>query len=356
MTPEAPAAEIHEEIAAELEGGVGVEEHAEEEGTFPPFDPTFFASQLLWLAITFTALYLLMSRVIIPRIGGILEDRRDRIARDLDQAERLKQQSEEAVASYERALAEARSRAQKIAGRGARQGQGRSCRQAGRNRGRPSTASWPRAEARIGDDQGEGPCRCRRDRRPRPPRPWSSGCSAPKPQRRRASAAVAGVRTGSSTMLEDRYLLGLGRPHPVHRHRHLLRACRRWSSGSSTSAPRPSATSSTKPAGCARRPRRSSPSTSARHAKPSTRPRRSSSRPRREADRLRFGRRPRTDEYVARRTKIAEQKIVQAEAQALQEVRGAVRRRCDRRRRADPQGQGAGDLKPSGSLRAPSVK
>jgi F-type H+-transporting ATPase subunit b len=99
--------ELFEEVVLE-------EEHAEE-GTFPPFDSTFFASQLLWLVISFVVLYLLMSRLVLPRIGGILEDRRDRIARDLDQAERLKQQADDAIASYERALAEARAGAFTIA-------------------------------------------------------------------------------------------------------------------------------------------------------------------------------------------------------------------------------------------------
>lgn len=197
VTPEAPAAEIHEEIAAELEGGVGVEEHAEEEGTFPPFDPTFFASQLLWLAITFTALYLLMSRVIIPRIGGILEDRRDRIARDLDQAGRLKQQSEEAVASYDRALAEARSRAQKIAAEARDKAKVEA---AARQAETEATldGNLAAAEARIGAikekalaDVGE-----------------IAGQAAEavverllgsKPSGSELSAAVAGVRTGNST-------------------------------------------------------------------------------------------------------------------------------------------------------------
>ena len=107
---EAPPPPFEGEAVAE----VGVEELGEEQD-FPPFDPTYFASQLLWLAITFVTLYLLASRLILPRIGGILEDRRDRIARDLDQADRLKQQSSDAVASYDRALAEARARAFKIA-------------------------------------------------------------------------------------------------------------------------------------------------------------------------------------------------------------------------------------------------
>ena len=101
------------------EGGlleeVALEEEHAEEGTFPPFDSTFFASQLLWLVISFVVLYLLMSRLVLPRIGGILEDRRDRIARDLDQADRLKQQADDAIASYERALAEAKAGAFTIA-------------------------------------------------------------------------------------------------------------------------------------------------------------------------------------------------------------------------------------------------
>jgi F-type H+-transporting ATPase subunit b len=95
-----------EGVSAGIEAG---ELHAAEDEVFPPFDPTFFASQLLWLAITFTALYLVLARVVIPRLGGILEDRRDRIANDLDQAERLKEQSNEAIAAYERALAKARA-------------------------------------------------------------------------------------------------------------------------------------------------------------------------------------------------------------------------------------------------------
>ncbi len=71
---------------------------------FPPFDATTFASQLLWLAITFGVLYYLMARVAVPRIAGIIEDRRDRIASDLDMADRLKTDSEEALAAYEKAL------------------------------------------------------------------------------------------------------------------------------------------------------------------------------------------------------------------------------------------------------------
>lgn len=82
---------------------------------FPPFDPTHFPSQLLWLAITFGLFYLLMSKVVIPRIGGILETRHDRIAQDLDEASRLKAEADAAIASYEQDLASARAKGNAIA-------------------------------------------------------------------------------------------------------------------------------------------------------------------------------------------------------------------------------------------------
>jgi len=86
-----------------------------EHKSFPPFDSSTFPSQLLWLAITFALMYYLMAKVALPRIGGILEDRRDRIASDLDMAERLKQESEEAEETYQKALANARAKAFSIA-------------------------------------------------------------------------------------------------------------------------------------------------------------------------------------------------------------------------------------------------
>lgn len=75
-----------------------------------------FASQLIWLAITFVVLYLIMSRVVIPRIGGILEDREARIRGDLDKAEELKADADKAMAEYESRLAEARASAHGIIG------------------------------------------------------------------------------------------------------------------------------------------------------------------------------------------------------------------------------------------------
>lgn len=84
-------------------------------GPFPPFAPETFASQLLWLALTFIALYVVMSRLALPRVNAIFEARRQRIADDLVEADRLKRETETAIAAYEKKLADARKNAHAIA-------------------------------------------------------------------------------------------------------------------------------------------------------------------------------------------------------------------------------------------------
>jgi len=82
---------------------------------FPPFQSEHYPSQLLWLVVCFVLLYVLMSRIALPRIGSILAERSRLIGDDLKAAERLKEQSDAAHAAYEKALADARARAQSIA-------------------------------------------------------------------------------------------------------------------------------------------------------------------------------------------------------------------------------------------------
>ena len=87
----------------------------EHKAGFPPFDAHSFASQLVWLVIAFVLLYVLMSKWALPRVGGIIESRQKRIDDDVAEAGALKVQSDEAVAAYEKALADARAKAQAIA-------------------------------------------------------------------------------------------------------------------------------------------------------------------------------------------------------------------------------------------------
>ncbi|WP_182085870.1 F0F1 ATP synthase subunit B [Aureimonas sp. ME7] len=95
---------------------IGVPEGAHEAGgTFPPLNPEFFASQILWLAITFGIFYYVLSKTIVPRIASVLENRRERIAADLEAAERMRADADEAQAAYEQELASARANSQKIA-------------------------------------------------------------------------------------------------------------------------------------------------------------------------------------------------------------------------------------------------
>ena len=77
----------------------------------PQLDPAVFPPQLVWLTITFVILYLVMARVVLPRIGDVIEARQDRIAHDLDAAASLKTEAETALAEYEKSLAAARSEA-----------------------------------------------------------------------------------------------------------------------------------------------------------------------------------------------------------------------------------------------------
>jgi F-type H+-transporting ATPase subunit b len=86
-----------------------------EQHAFPPFESQHFPSQLFWLALTFILLYVLMSRIALPRIGGILENRSKHISSDLAAAQRFKEQSEAANTAYQKSLADARARAQAIA-------------------------------------------------------------------------------------------------------------------------------------------------------------------------------------------------------------------------------------------------
>jgi len=85
-----------------------------EEQEFPAFNTASFPPQLIWLAITFILLYVVLARLALPRVGQVMGERQDRIADDLDEAERMRAEANEIQQGYEATLAEARAKAQSM--------------------------------------------------------------------------------------------------------------------------------------------------------------------------------------------------------------------------------------------------
>lgn len=96
--------------AATIEETESTKAPAEEAG-LPQFNPEHFASQIFWLAVIFGLLFILLSRVTLPKIAGGLAARKNRIDGDLNAAEQSKKHASDALAEYESALAQARGRA-----------------------------------------------------------------------------------------------------------------------------------------------------------------------------------------------------------------------------------------------------
>jgi F-type H+-transporting ATPase subunit b len=110
-TPAAAGGATHSEVGVAHEG-----EHG---GVFPPFDSSTFASQLLWLALTFGFFYWFLKKVILPRLSAILSTRESRIAKDLAEAEKMKLEADASVAAYEQELASAKAKSADIAAKAA---------------------------------------------------------------------------------------------------------------------------------------------------------------------------------------------------------------------------------------------
>ena len=80
----------------------------------PQLDLNTWPTQIFWLAITFFALYLVISRIAIPRTGGVIEQRKSTINGDVAAAQRLKTDVDSTIKSYEAALADSRAKSQAI--------------------------------------------------------------------------------------------------------------------------------------------------------------------------------------------------------------------------------------------------
>lgn len=109
-------AELHADAPAgaegELHAGTAEAEHG---GTMPQLNPDYFGNQIFWLVVALVAIWLILSRAALPRIAAILATRSGSIANDLAAAESLRVQAREAQGAHDKALADARAEAARIA-------------------------------------------------------------------------------------------------------------------------------------------------------------------------------------------------------------------------------------------------
>jgi F-type H+-transporting ATPase subunit b len=99
-----------ESTAADLAGAA----HEAGSAGMPQLDFSTFPNQIFWLVVTLVVIYLVLSRVALPRISSVLAERKGTITNDLSAAEDLKQKAVEAEKAYNDALARARTEAAKI--------------------------------------------------------------------------------------------------------------------------------------------------------------------------------------------------------------------------------------------------
>ena len=84
------------------------------EAGMPQLDPTYWASQAFWLVLIFTALYLVLSNLFIPKIKDSIDNRENKIKDDLDEAQKLKNLAEQKLKEYELSIEKAKKEVQKI--------------------------------------------------------------------------------------------------------------------------------------------------------------------------------------------------------------------------------------------------
>lgn len=101
-------------VEAGLEVAVGADHGAHDAPGMPQLDFATFDNQVFWLVVTLVAIYLILSKIALPRISAVIAERQGTLTNDLAAAEDLKRQAAEAEENYNTALANARAEAQRI--------------------------------------------------------------------------------------------------------------------------------------------------------------------------------------------------------------------------------------------------
>ena len=85
------------------------------DGGMPQLNPEFWASQIFWLILIFTSLYLIISKIFLPKITYSIENRKSKIVNDLNEANKLKENAEEKLKEYNKIIQDSKNEAKKIA-------------------------------------------------------------------------------------------------------------------------------------------------------------------------------------------------------------------------------------------------
>ena len=84
---------------------------AAESGGMPQLNPEFWISQIFWLVITFGILYIILSKLILPKISSNLEMRKSQISENIETAEKQRLETESKIKEYEKAVLESKNNA-----------------------------------------------------------------------------------------------------------------------------------------------------------------------------------------------------------------------------------------------------
>ena len=85
-----------------------------ESGGMPQLNPEFWISQIFWLTITFTSLFLILSKFILPKISKNIEFRKSQILENIETAEKQKQESEDKIKEYENYILKSKNLQKKL--------------------------------------------------------------------------------------------------------------------------------------------------------------------------------------------------------------------------------------------------
>ena len=84
------------------------------EGGMPQLNPEFWASQIFWLILIFSGLYIVIWKIFLPKVTDSIENRKSRIINDLNETQKLKENAEKKLREYNKIIEDTKKEAKKI--------------------------------------------------------------------------------------------------------------------------------------------------------------------------------------------------------------------------------------------------